>query len=306
MKRFILVFMGLVIGFAAGSWTPLGEFGSFGNIKSLALKSGRLSALVGSPDARGVAPKQIRAVFQPYMAMVKSLHASTISLERRDHMIQLLVNSLAGDATLDPGRGARLGQNAIFADSPNAELMQVIGAIEAENQEITLYLHTQGSSNLEYHLTRSIYESNNQWLETLRFMVQKNNGTISATTVGTMTPLLEGLRQRVEESTFLGRQLVMKNMQDLINLETTSAEESAFKDLLIQFVESYDSSYEIEEGLASLVTEYPHLVAQTMSGRNMSNEIATWDMQTLQLVTERMQLKQYRLEMAMDLSGPVS
>ncbi len=306
MKRFILVFAGLLVGFAAGSWTPLGDVGSFGNIKSLALKSDRLSALVGSSARKGIVPKEIRAEFQPYLAMAKGLHASTITLERRDHMIQLLVNSISGQVALDPGSMVPSGQNSIFADSPNGELLRVIGAIEAENQEIKLYLQSRSPSDLEYHLTLSIYESNNQWLETLRFMVQKNNGTISATTVGGMTPLLEGLRQKVEESTFLGRQLVLENMQELVRLKTTSAEESAFKDLLIAFVESYDSSYEIEETLASLVTDYPGLVGQALSGQDMTNEIATWDMQTLQLVTERMQLKQYRLDMAMDLSGPLS
>lgn len=306
MKRFLLVFTGLLIGFAAGSWTPLGNFGSLGNVKSLALKSDRLSALVGSPSHKGTAPRQIRAEFQPWLSRMKTLHASTTTLERSNEVIRLLTESLNSSSV--PARKAKpaLGQNAIFADSPNAELASVIGALEVENQQIALYLQSQDSSNPEYHLSRSIYQSNNQWLETLRFMVQKNNGTISAASAGSVIPLLESLRQKVEESTFLGRALVLQNIQELENLETVSAEEKAFKDMLITFIESYDTSYEIEETLASLVVDYPQLVAQSASGHNMSNEITAWDSQTLQLATDRLQLKQFRQNMAMNLSAPTS
>lgn len=167
-------------------------------------------------------------------------------------------------------------------------------------------MQAQSPSNPEYHLTRSIYESNNQWLETLRFMVQKNNGSVSAANAGGMTPRLESLRQKVEESTALGRKIVLTTMQELASLETRSPEERSFRDMLITFIETYDASFEIEETLASLVTEYPTLIAQSVSGHNVSNEIAAWDMQTLQLVTERIQLKQFRREMAMNLSAPVS
>lgn len=306
MKRFLLVFTGLLVGFAAGSWTPLGDFGSLGNVKSLALKSDRLSALVGAPAQNGTAPRQIRSEFLPYLSMARSLHASTLSLERSNEMIQLLTGSLKGPSTQGRKGIPALGQNAIFADSPNAELTSVIGALEAENQQIALYLASQSSSEPEYHLTRSIYQSNNQWLETLRFMVQKNNGNISAASAGSVTPLLESLRQKVEESTFLGRRLVLQNVQELAGLNTISAEERAFKDMLISFIESYDTSYEIEETLASLVVDYPQLVSQSGSGHNMSNEIAAWDRQTLDLVTDRMELKQFRQTMAMNLSAPGS
>lgn len=306
MKRFLLVFVGLLAGFAAGSWTPLGELGSFGNVKSLAMKSERLSALVGSSAQTVKAPRQIRAEFQPYVSMAELLHTSSISLERQNEMIQTLAGSLRGATTSDRKAKVPFGQNAIFADSPNAELTGVIGAIEAENQQIALYLQSQSPTNPEYHLTRSIYQSNNQWLETLRFMVQKNNGNLSAASAGSVTPLLEGLRQKVEESTFLGRRLVLLNIQELASLETVSAEERAFKDMLITFIESYDTSYDVEESLASLVVDYPQLVSQSAGGHNMSNEIAAWDAQTLQLVTERIQLKQFRQDMAMNLSAPTS
>lgn len=306
MKRFLLVFVGLLAGFAAGSWTPLGDFGSLGNIKGLAMKSDRLSSLVGSGSQEGAAPRRIRAEFQPYLSMAKTLHASTISLERSNKMIRLLSASLSGAPTQDRPANFAAGQNAIFADSPNAELTRVIGALEAENQQIALYLEAQSSSNPEYHLTRSIYQSNNQWLQTLRFMVQKNNGNISSVSAGGVTPQLESLRQQVEESTYLGRRLVLQNLQELTALATTSPEERAFKNMLISFVESYDTSFEIEETLASLVVDYPNLVSQHVSGHNMASEITTWDMQTLQLVTDRLQLKQFRQDMAMNLSAPTS
>jgi hypothetical protein len=311
VKRVLLVSVGLVAGFAAGSWTPLGELGSLANVTSLAMKSERLSAFVGTPDSKIASSHEVRTEFQPFVGRLRQFRSSALSLDTQTAMITILSEALAGEdraSLLEQGANTSdFGHNAIFADSPNAEITVVISAIEAENQQIALYLQSRSPENPEYHLTRSIYESNNQWLEALRFMVQKNNGALSNANIGTMTPLLEGLRQKVEESTYLGRQLVMQTMQELIALKTGSAEEEAFKDLLISFTESYDTSYEIEEMLASLVTDYPGLVSQSLSGHDMSREISNWDIQTLQLVNERMQLKAWRQDLAMSLSGgPVS
>lgn len=307
MKRGLLVSVGLVAGFAVGSWTPLGELGSLANVTSLAMKSERLSALIGTPDTSIGTPREIRAEFQPLIGRLQQFRSSALSLDTQTAMITILSEALAGeDQVALLGQGANtssFGHNAIFADSPNAEITVVIGAIEAENQQIAFYLQSHSPENPEYHLTRSIYESNNQWLEALRFMVQKNNGALSNANIGTMAPLLEGLRQKVEESTYLGRQLVLQTMQELIALKTISAEEKSFKDLLISFTESYDTSYEIEEMLASLVTDYPGLVSQSLGGHDMSREISNWDIQTLQLVNERMQLKAWRQDIAMSLSG---
>lgn len=314
-KRALLISTGVLVGFAAGSWTPLGEMGSLGNITGLALKSDHLSTLVGSKPKSETAA-QDRTDFEPWLSKIEQLHNSALSTKTQNAMIAVLTGFLTSDnAKTEMGvaslaaalNGQGLGQNALFADSPNAEIGGVISAIEAENQQIALYLLAQSPENPEYHLTRSLYESNNQWLSVLRFMVQKNNGTLSPASIAAVTPTLEGLRQKVEESTYLGRQLVLSTMQELVALETATAEDEAFKGLLISFTETYDTSYEIEEMLASLVTDYPQLVAQSLSGHDMSDEIANWDMQTLQLVTERIQLKDYRLDLAMNLSaGPVS
>lgn len=315
-KRALLISTGVLAGFAAGSWTPLGELGSLGNVTSLALKSDHLSSLVGSPTHSDRTALEARTDFQPWLSRVEMMRGSALSTQTQNSMVALLTGALANEGS-EPSASEQslaaalkqqgLGQNAIFADSPNAEIGGVIGAIEAENQQIALYLQAQSPENPEYHLSRSLYESNNQWLTILRFMVQKNNGTLSPASISTVTPTLEALRQKVEESTYLGRQLVLKTMQELVALKTTTAEDETFKGLLISFTETYDTSYEIEEMLASLVTNYPRLVAQSLSGHDMSGEIANWDMQTLQLVTERMQLKNYRMDLAMNLSaGPVS
>lgn len=320
-KRALLISTGILVGFAAGSWTPLGELGSLGNLTNLALKSDHFSALVGSSVPSDKASRQGRTNFEPWISRVRDLHETSLSVKNRNAMIDILsqamvpqgAQSTAGQsglaASLDQ-QGLKigsLGQNAIFADSPNAEIRIVIGAVEAENQQIAAYLQSQSPETPEYHLTRSVYQSNNQWLQVLRFMMQKNDGAISVGSIAGMTPVLEGLRQKVEESTYLGRQLVLRTMNELIALETGNPQDEAFKGLLLSFTESYDTSYEIEEVLASLVTDYPQLVAQSLSGHNMSNEIANWDLQTLQLVNERMQLKNYRQDMAMSLSaGPVS
>lgn len=315
-KRALLISAGVAVGFAAGSWTPLGELGSLGNITGLALKSDHLSALVGSPEQNNDGAREARIDFQPWLSSVQNLHGSALSTQTQNAMVDTLTSALlnepSGAAVGEQSLAAALkhqdlGQNAIFADSPNAEISGIIGALEAENQQIALYLQAQSPDEPEYHLTRSLYESNNQWLAVLRFMVQKNNGALSPASISAVTPTLEGLRQRVEESTYLGRQLVLKTMQELIALKTITDEDETFKGLLISFTETYDTSYEIEEMLASLVTDYPGLVAQSLDGHDMSSEIANWDMQTLQLVTERMQLKDYRLDLAMNLSaGPVS
>lgn len=320
-KRALLISTGVLAGFAVGSWTPLGELGSLGNITSLALKSDHLSALVGSPAPGDSVDHEARTDFAPWLAKAQKLHSSALSTKTQDAMVALLTSALtdgsanprASEQSLAAALGQKglgqqgLGQNAIFADSPNAEISGVIGALEAENQQIALYLQAQSPENPEYHLTRSLYESNNQWLAVLRFMVQKNNRALSPDTISAVIPTLQALRQKVEESTYLGRQLVLKTMHELVALQTSNAEDEAFKGLLISFTETYDTSYEIEEMLASLVTDYPQLVAQSLSGHDMSNEIANWDLQTLQLVTERMQLKNYRTDLAMNLSaGPVS
>lgn len=320
-KRALLISTGVLAGFAVGSWTPLGELGSLGNITSLALKSDHLSALVGSSTPGDSVDHEARTDFAPWLAKAQKLHSSALSTKTQDAMVALLASALT-DESAEPGASEQslaaalgkkglgqqgLGQNAIFADSPNAEISGVIGALEAENQQIALYLQAQSPENPEYHLTRSLYESNNQWLAVLRFMVQKNNRALSPDSISAVIPNLQALRQKVEESTYLGRQLVLKTMHELVALQTSNAEDEAFKGLLISFTETYDTSYEIEEMLASLVTDYPQLVAQSLSGHDMSSEIANWDLQTLQLVTERMQLKNYRMDLAMNLSaGPVS
>ena len=129
------------------------------SIEHLALKSDHLSSLVGSPTHSDSTALEARTKFQPWLSRVEKMHGSALSAQTQNSMVALLTVALTNESsepTADeqslaaalkqqglgkPILGQQgLGQNAIFADSPNAEIGGVIGALEAENQQIALYL----------------------------------------------------------------------------------------------------------------------------------------------------------------------
>ena len=299
MKRLILVVVGLAAGFAAGSWTPLGEMALDGS-RALVAKSERLSALLGTD--RNDAPS-VEALSPLDLKIQSMAVAVTPAEETLDRWQALTTPLLEKTKPLLKGRDPRL---AAFSDDQSNELAILIAAIEEENRHIQQMLYASDAGVPETHLLRSIYESNGQSIALFQFFIALNNNTVAPADLAMLAINLDAQRRKINEATFMGR-TVTTALRQAINLAPATTEhESNQKALALDFIDSYEVSYTVEDTLAERIADFPAILSRGMQGEDISAEMSAWDLDTQKLINDRGLLRIYRHNLAARMQGVTS
>ena len=299
MKRLLMVVMGLLVGFTAGSWTPLGEMAVEGG-KTLIAKSDRLSALLGigndaAPTIGTLSPLELEA-----QGLALAINPVIDNSERWQLVSEFLSFKLTG------GNAAKDEQIAEAPDEFISQIQMVTSGIEAENQQILAALATADASMPNTHFLRSLYGSNNQWLVFFRYLVATNKTQPSQTDLAVLAMTLDGHRQTLNEATFLGRMVTQAHRQRVDAMNAGTDMDANQKAIVLDMLDSFSLSFDVEDTLAKRVADFPGIIVMALGGTDISEIAQSWDLDTQKLMNDRLLLQQYRQTLAIRLQTQTS
>lgn len=299
MKRLLLVMTGLFVGFAAGSWTPLGEMAVDGG-KTLIAKSDRLSALLGieenaAPTVGTLSPLDLEA-----QGLALAINPAIDNTDRWQQVTLFLTSKLT------TGNAAKEEKFAQASADEIAQLQLVIAAIEDENRKVLVELSTADANMPETHFMRSYYESNNQWLALFRFMIATNDVPVTQTDLALLAMTLDGHRQKLNEATFMGRMVTAAHRQSVEAMTAGTDIDANQKAIVLDMLDSYNLSFDVEDTLAKRISDFPGYMMLALSGVDITAQANAWDTDTQKLLNDRMLLQQYRQTLAIRLQTQTS
>lgn len=301
MRRILIIAVGLMVGFAAGSWTPLGGL-AVDNAKALVAKSEGLSALVGLGNT---SKRPSISTLSPVQMELNSLALSLAEVKfdtKGWPDISALMRAKAVPSDLTNG-SRKKGDLYQLTPSAIAQIQFVIGAIEEENRMIQRELVGADQSFPETHFLRAVYESNVQMIHFLRFTVTTNNVGIDESDVAMLSLRMDDQKRRIMEATFLGRRTVKAHRSATDALTPTNETETNQRALAFDILDSYDVSFNVEDALAERLSDFPVILMAAMSGINVEGQLMAWDQDLQRLANDRMILQQYRHNLMMEFQA---
>jgi hypothetical protein len=297
MKRLFLITAGLLVGFMAGSWTPLGGL-SIDTAKSLASKSDRLSSLIGLEEE---APTIIS--LSSTQMSIQNLAAGIQDLQDNREQFASIQKILGTKLDIASAANAAGTEVAQLGGSEVSALVEMIAAFEKENRQIIVMLASADPGVPETYALRCIYESNNQWVEVLRFLVAMNTVEVNAGHIAILKLTLDTYGQRVVESSFLGRMIVAANRASIVAQPPTNEVEKKQIGLALELLDAYNVAFDVEDTLAVRTADFATLMANAYAGIEVSLAADLWEKETSKLINDRALLQIYRKGVAQEFLG---
>lgn len=304
MKRFLLVIAVGVTGFAAGSWTPLGDMASLENL------AGRLglttsSNVVAESKLESSFDRQRRALaVSAVNELVSAIDPDASQKQNASGSGELVTETteLLFSNMLNQMRSAGVDT---FAPVTFGQLDGAIQLLETENSEISTRISQTNPDFPEHYFLKSMYQVNLSTLAMTRFL-----NTADPTDPGSLAsgaqqliPVLDRYVGTTEANTRIGRMNVEKILIAIGGLPRSTEQERRMGDLLTEMAKTYLVSFDVEDALAQVNAIFPRILISAINGTGSPDDSQNWTYAFQTLVNARYELIEYRRIIAGQLAA---
>ncbi len=339
MRVKLLVTTGLVTGFMLGSWTPLGELGSWDAVSGLLsarheeastqiASLGRFRSLIAAaktePSGNILQNREIvlaAGFFDPEDAwamkfaelagLTKSSRTGALAmaswpgptgaLSAEDRRNANAAASHAGSAMAVPDRDAWYSQTN---ELELARLRATIAGIEAENLDIEANLTSLDPAHPDHYMARCIFESNEALVGFYSFLTVMGEQGATLDDATYLAGVLDEQRRQTYEHGKTGRAKAADYARVLEKLPATTVADQRIKSKSLEYYESFVLSFNLEDTLAAHLAAYPALIENAIATGEPPRGVSQWVADFQELGRARMELQAYRQQIAQELAGP--
>lgn len=339
MRVKLLVTTGLVTGFMLGSWTPLGELGSWDAVSGLLnarhveastqiASLGRFRSLIAAartePSGNILQNREIvlaAGFFDPEDAWAMKF-AELAALAKPSRTGAVAMASWPGQTgTLSPeGRqNANAGashagsvmavpdRDAWYSQTNELELARLratIAGIEAENLDIEANLASLDPAHPDHYMARCIFESNEALVSFYSFLTIMGEQGATLDDAAHLAGVLDEQRRQTYEHGKTGRAEATDYARVLENLPAVTPADQRIKSKSLEYYESFVLSFNLEDTLAAHLAAYPALIENAIATGEPPRGVSQWVADFQELGRARMELQAYRQQIAQELAGP--
>lgn len=328
MRVKLLVSTGLVTGFMLGSWTPLGELGSWDTVSGM-LKAqsteagleiaslGRFRSLIAAAKAepsgnilqnRGVVlaagffdPEDAWAMNFAELERSDGLTMASWTGQEKNRQNGNPETAQRGSLTAMPDRDAWYSQTS---EMELARLRTTIAGIEAENLDIKANLGSLDPAHPDHYMARCIFESNEGLIGFYSFLTIMGEQGATLEDAALLASVLDEQVHQTAAHGETGRAKAAEYARILESLPAATPEDERIKLKSLEYYDSFVLSFDLEDTLAAHLAAYPALIEGAIRTGEPPRGVSQWVADFQELGRSRMELQAYRQQIAQDLAGP--
>lgn len=323
----LLVTTGMALGFMLGSWTPLGELGSWSTVRSLVMASqddpgknvsslGRFRSLIAaaSKEPAGNILQNRGVVLAAGFFDPEDAWAMRFSDLGRTNGVALATWSLeAGSANRNRATRHAVTLTAMpdsetwysqTSEMELARLKMAITGIEAENRDIDANIGALDPAHPDHHMALCIYHSNEGLIAFYTFLTTMGKTGVGLEETRALGDVLQSKFRLTVGHGRAGRQKAADFAAVLKDLPAESAEDAHIKTRALEYYDSYVISFDLEDTLAQHLAAYPALIEDAVRTGEPPHAVSQWVADFQELGRSRMELQAWRQQITMELAGP--
>lgn len=185
-------------------------------------------------------------------------------------------------------------------------LNATIAEIKSENAIILENLKKTEKTHPDYHMSLCIHESNDGLIAFYSFLVKMGQEGASVADTTALAEALAGERSQTLKHIRNGRTTAAAYRSVLESLPANSKDEEKIKAVALEYYDSFVLSFEVEETLATHLTNYPGLIATAIQTGEPPFGVSSWVGDFQELGRSRMELQAFRQSITDQLSGPTA